>query len=385
MENMVQELPETFDSFSEARRNGFLAMKTLKEQGFGVVGTFCTYVPTELITAAGLIPVGLCSTSDETIGEAEKILPRNLCPLIKSSYGFAAANKCPYMHFSDLVVGETTCDGKIKMYEILGKLKDVYVMDLPRTQHKESSRALWLGEIKAFKEKLETKFNCRITGEALREAIQARNRERRLLKELYELCRLSPPPMTGLQQHKILYGSQFKFNHEEKVQELEKTIAQIQEAYDKGERPVAPSAKRILVTGCPIGAATEKLITAIETNGGVVVVYENCTGAKQFDRMVDETGDPYEALCDYYLAIGCSVMTPDPNRLALLESLCRRFAPDGVIEMTLQSCHTYEVETHTIREFFKEKNIPFLSLETDYSQGDTAQLKTRVGAFIEML
>lgn len=385
MENMVQELPEIFDSFSEARRNGFLDMKTLKEQGFGVVGTFCTYVPTELIIAAGLIPVGLCSTSDETIGEAEKTLPRNLCPLIKSSYGFAVSNKCPYMYFSDLVVGETTCDGKIKMYELLGKLKDVYVMDLPRTQHKESSRALWLGEIKAFKEKLETKFKLRISDEALRQAIQERNRERRRLKELYELCRLNPPPMTGLQQHKILYGSQFKFNHGEKVQELEKAIAQIREAYDKGERPVPPKAKRIIVTGCPIGAATEKIITAIETNGGVVVVYENCTGAKQFDRLVDETGDPYEALCDYYLAIGCSVMTPDTNRLALLESLCQRFAPDGVIEMTLQSCHTYEIETHTIRDFLKAKNIPFLSLETDYSPGDTAQLKTRVAAFIEML
>ncbi|MDR2934480.1 MAG: 2-hydroxyacyl-CoA dehydratase, partial [Candidatus Adiutrix sp.] len=109
--------PEIFESFADARRNGFLSMKALKEKGVGVVGTFCTFAPLEVFLAAGLAPVGLCSTSDETIAEAEKTLPRNLCPLIKASYGFAVTDKCPYMYFSDLVVGENTCDGKKKMYE----------------------------------------------------------------------------------------------------------------------------------------------------------------------------------------------------------------------------------------------------------------------------
>jgi benzoyl-CoA reductase/2-hydroxyglutaryl-CoA dehydratase subunit BcrC/BadD/HgdB len=375
-------LPEIFESFGEARRNGFLAMKTLKDSGKGVVGTFCSYVPVELIMAAGLIPVGLCSTSDETIPEAEKTLPRNLCPLIKASYGFAVTDKCPYMYFADLVVGETTCDGKIKMYELLGNIKDVYVMDLPRTQHKNRSRDLWLGEIKAFKEKLEQKFGVSITEEKLRRAIGERNRERALLKELYELSILEPPPLTGLRQLQILYGSQFKFVHEEKVRELEETIRTIQDA---GQGPVPAKTKRILITGCPMGGATEKLVRVIEESGGVVVVYENCTGAKQFDRQVDERADPYEALADYYLAIGCSVMSPNPNRLELLSRLCEQFKVDGVVEMLLQSCHTYAIETHTVRESLKEKNIPFLSLETDYSAGDTEQLRTRAAAFIEMI
>jgi benzoyl-CoA reductase/2-hydroxyglutaryl-CoA dehydratase subunit BcrC/BadD/HgdB len=78
-------------------------------------------------------------------------------------------------------------------------------------------------------------------------------------------------------------------------------------------------------------------------------------------------------------------MSPNPNRFALLEDLCARFAADGVIEMVLQSCHTYGIESHSVREFLKARNLPFLSLETDYSSGDTAQLKTRIAAFIEML
>jgi benzoyl-CoA reductase/2-hydroxyglutaryl-CoA dehydratase subunit BcrC/BadD/HgdB len=360
-------------------------MKTLKEQGRGVAGTFCSYVPVELFLAAGLVPVGLCSTSDETIGEAEKVLPRNLCPLIKASYGFAAADKCPYMYFSDLVVGETTCDGKIKMFELLGELKDVHVMELPRSQDKPSSRALWMAEIRRLKTKVEEKFGVPITTENLRRAIAERNRERALLKKVYELSVSSPPPFTGLQQLQILFGAQYKFDHEQTVRELDETIKQITCEYQNGKRPVAAAAKRIIVTGCPIGGATEKFTRVIEENGGVVVAYENCTGAKQFDRQVDETSDPYEALCDYYLAIGCSVMSPNPNRLELLGRLCTQFNADGVLEMVLQSCHTYAIESHTVGNFLKERGIPFMSLETDYSAGDTEQLKTRIAAFIEML
>jgi benzoyl-CoA reductase/2-hydroxyglutaryl-CoA dehydratase subunit BcrC/BadD/HgdB len=381
----IRGLPEIFESFSEARRQGFVTMKTLKEEGYHVAGTFCSYVPVELFLAAGIIPVGLCSTSDETIAEAEKTLPRNLCPLIKASYGFAVTDKCPYMYFSDLVVGETTCDGKIKMYELLGKIKDVHVMELPRSQHRESSRNLWMGEILRLKKKIEEKFSLEIGEAKLRKAIRERNRERALLKEVYELSLLKPPPITGLRQLQILYGAQFKFNHQEKVRELEETVRLIREEYAEGKRPVPERAKRIILTGCPIGGATEKIVRLIEESGGVVVAYENCTGAKQYDRQVSETGDPYGALRDYYLDIGCSVMSPNPNRFELLGRLCSQFAARGVIEMILQSCHTYAVETQSIREFLKARDLPFLSLETDYSSGDTGQLKTRVAAFIEML
>ena len=385
MPSQTVELPEIFESFSEARKDGFLAMKSLKEKGAGVVGTFCTYTPLEVFMAAGLVPVGLCSTSDETIAEAEKTLPRNLCPLIKASYGFAVTDKCPYMYFSDLVVGENTCDGKKKMYELLGQIKNVHIMDLPQTQNKEASRKLWRDEIKALKEKVEEHFGVKISDEDLKRAIKDKNQERALLKEFYELSLAVPPPMTGLQQLQLLFGVQYKFNHEEKLAELRETIKNLKDNYAQGQRPVKANAKRIIITGCPMGGVTEKVIKAIEESGGVVVAYENCNGAKQIDRQVNEDANPYDALADHYLSIGCSVMTPNPNRLELLERLCREFKADGVVEMVLQACHTYAVETHSIRDFLQEKRIPFLSLETDYSTGDIGQLKTRAAAFIEML
>jgi benzoyl-CoA reductase/2-hydroxyglutaryl-CoA dehydratase subunit BcrC/BadD/HgdB len=128
------ELPSQFDSFADARKQGFIDVKNLKDAGKKVAGVFCTYSPVELILAAGAVSVGLCAFSDETIPDAEKVLPKNLCPLVKSSYGFAVTEKCPYMFFADLIVGETTCDGKKKMYELLSEFKNVHVMQLPQTQ-----------------------------------------------------------------------------------------------------------------------------------------------------------------------------------------------------------------------------------------------------------
>ena len=123
--------------------------------------------------AAGAVVVSLCSTSDETIEEAEKDLPRNLCPLIKSSYGFGKTDKCPYFYFSDLVVGETTCDGKKKMYEYMAEFKAVHVMQLPNSASDAASRALWKTEILRLQQVIEARFGTPISEAALREAERA--------------------------------------------------------------------------------------------------------------------------------------------------------------------------------------------------------------------
>lgn len=378
-------LPAQFEDFADARKQGFLAVKKQKDDDKHVVGVFCAYTPVEVILAAGAISVGLCAFSDETIAEAEKVLPRNLCPLVKSSYGFAITDKCPYMYFADLIVGETTCDGKKKMYELMAELKNVHVMQLPQTQDDELSKELWYQEVLRLKSKLEEEFGVTITDKDIAAAIRLKNEERRLLKEFYELSKSCPPPITGAEQLKVLYGSQFIFDYEQKNQELRDTIEKVRSAYEDGVRNVPQSAKRILVTGCPLAGATEKIVTAIEESGGVVVAYENCIGVKPVERLVDEEAEPYHAIAERYLQIGCSVMMPDNNRFSLLTMLAHDFKVDGVVEMTLQACHTYAIETVGVRKLMQDEGIPFMSIETDYSTSDVAQIKTRVAAFIEML
>lgn len=381
---LIKELPAVFEDFAEARRNAFVNVKKVKDQGIPVIGSYCTYFPQELAIAAGAATVSLCSTSGETIPTAEKDLPANLCPLIKSSYGFAKDDKCPFFYFSDIVVGENTCDGKKKMYELMSDFKDVFIMDLPNSQS-DKGLELYKEELLRMKDYVEKKFEVTITDEDMRKAVKLENEIRVAKKNLVDTMKNDPCPVSGLDMFHVLYGSGFKFDHTAIVPEIEAVQAKIEKEYAEGtnigKRP------RIVLTGCPIGGVTEKTIKAIEDNGGVVVAMENCVGAKQYDRLIDEDAeDIWEATAYRYLQIGCSVMTPNPNRYDLLGRTIDEYKADGVLEMTLQACHTYNVESKSIEKFCTEKkNVPYFHVETDYSTADVAQLNTRIAAFIEML
>lgn len=379
---LIKDLPEVFEEFASQRKESFITIKELKDQGIPVVGSYCTYFPKEIPIALGAATVSLCSTSDETIGEAEKDLPRNLCPLIKSSYGFAKTDKCPYFYFSDIVVGETTCDGKKKMYEIMEEIKHMYLMELPNSQS-DDALILWEKEVVKFKEYLEEMFDKKVSDDEIKKAISEENEVRKALKKLASVMKMEPTPISGHDLFKIIYGSTFKFDRKALAEELNQIHDKIMKEYDE-TREKKP---RILITGCPIGGATEKVIAAVEKNGGVVVAFENCSGEKMFDQLVDED-DPniYKALAKRYLDIGCSVMTPDKNRFDLLDRMIDEYKVDGVVEMDLQACHTYIIETRNIRKFVnEEKNIPFIAVETDYSTADIGQLETRITAFLEMI
>ncbi|EME4037594.1 TPA: 2-hydroxyacyl-CoA dehydratase [Morganella morganii] len=384
--SLVTQLPSIFSDFSDARQQGFLTVMKLKEQGVPLVGTYCTFMPQEIAMAAGAAVVSLCSTSDETIEEAEKTLPRNLCPLIKSSYGFGKTDKCPYFYFSDIVVGETTCDGKKKMYEYMAEFKPVHVMQLPNNSESAESVALWRSEIIRFQKRLEEQFGCEITEQGIRDAIDLRNRERRALTEFYRLGQLNPPAMTGREILSVVYGATFKFDKRALIGELETLTAKVRAEYAAGKR--LDPRPRILITGCPIGGAAEKVVRIIEENGGWVVGYENCTGAKATEQCVDENpqADVYDALTEKYLAIGCSCISPNTQRLNMLSEMVQDYQVDGVIDVILQACHTYAVESLLINRHIREKHdIPYMAIETDYSTSDTGQLATRIAAFIEML
>ncbi|WP_429071528.1 double-cubane-cluster-containing anaerobic reductase [Aeromonas dhakensis] len=382
--SLITELPAIFDSFSDARRQGFLAVMALKERQIPLVGTYCTFMPQEVAMAAGAVVVSLCSTSDETIEEAEKDLPRNLCPLIKSSYGFGKTDKCPYFYFSDLVVGETTCDGKKKMYEYMAEFKPVHVMQLPNRADDEASRTLWRREIVRFKALLEQQFCNPISEQALRDAIVLKNRERCALTDFYRLGQLNPPALSGTDILKVVYGATFRFDKEQLISELQEMTRRIKAEYADGKR--LDARPRILITGCPIGGAADKVVRLIEEHGGWVVGYENCTGAKATEQCVSEEGDPFDALTDKYLAIGCSCISPNHQRMKLLSQMVEEYQADGVIDVILQACHTYAVESLAIKRHVRDRHgIPYMAVETDYSSADKGQLATRLAAFIEML
>lgn len=381
-----QDLPKLFDEFVDARKNGFLAAKEFKENGGKLAGCLCSYTPQEVLDAGGIATVGLCGTSNETIPDAEKVLPKNLCPLIKSTYGFAYSEKCPYTYFSDIIIGETTCDGKKKMYELLNDLKETHIMQLPQGQDRPYAGDIWYEEVKLLKKRLEEKFGVTITDENLRQAVHTRNELRRALCEMYELQATCPPAMRGTEMMLALQKGTFTFDVNKQIEHIRGLVENAKKAYAAGERPVPASAKRILVTGCPTGGVIQKVGMVIENNGGVIVCLDDCGGERTRSMLIDENADDIlRAISDCYLNIHCSVMTPNDGRMENTKKMIEKYKVDGVIEVVLQACHTFNVESAKMRDMVEDMGVPYLKLETDYSTTDSGQIETRVAAFIEIL
>lgn len=382
----VLELPKNFDDFVDARKAGFLKVKEYVENGGHVVGMFCSYTPLELFDAAGVACVGLCGTSNEPIADAEKVLPKNLCPLIKSSYGFAYTEKCPYTYFCDFIVGETTCDGKKKMFELLNDIKETYVLHLPQSQQRAYAKDIWYEEVKLLKEKLEEKYGIEITDEKLREAAKKRNALRKKQLELYDMQGSVPPAMKATEVMATLAQGVFNFGVDAQYASYSAKVDAAKAKYEAGERPVSADAKRILLTGCPSTGVIQKVGMTIENNGGVIVCLDDCGGERTQKMMVDENADDIlRAISDRYLEIHCSVMTTNEGRIENTKAMCEKYKVDGVVEMVLQACHTFNVEANYMQRMCEEEGIPYMKLETDYSTTDSGQIETRLAAFIEML
>ena len=378
-------LPENFETYPEARKKAFLTMKELKEQGRRIVGVFCTFTPWELILAADAVAVVLCGIGDDNIPAAEVRLPKNLCPLIKASYGAAVTDKCPFFYFSDMVLAETTCDGKKKMYELMGELKHCHIMQLPPGRYGKGALEFWKQEVISVKEDLEQFYGITITEQKIRDAIHLRNRERKAVLDFFEVARLKPSPITGYEIMTVISSNEFSPDLEENIAYLEKRTAELKNLYER-EYKGKPSRPRILITGCPVTGVMDKVIKRIEEMGADVVGYENCCGPREKKDPIDETKDPITAIAEKYLRVNCSVMSPNPGRLEALGTQIDEYQVDGVVEVLLQACHTFAIESDAVKTFVtREKNIPYLALTTDYSTADQGQIDTRLNAFVEML
>lgn len=386
---MPTSLPEHFEDFAEARREGFLKVKELKDKGENICGAFCQYTPSEIIYAAGLYQVALCGRSPDPIKTAETRLPANLCPLIKASYGHALEESCPYAYFSDVVVGETTCDGKKKMYELLGELKPMQVIHLPNVPDYERSLEMWTEEIRAFAKGLEEKFNVTITDDMLNESIEWCNKERIQAARIYELGKYNPPAITGTKMNDIMEGEQYMFDREAKYNKINEILDQCEKNWHDGIYPYEPDPNRprLIVSGGGYGGVSAKTINVMEELGGAIVCYEGCCGISSRRRLVDEdrSRDPYVRIAEKYIEVPCAVVSPNYRRMDQVRETIKEWHADGYVSITLHSCNPFAIETENIRRVCEEMDIPLLHIETDFYPGDAGQIRTRIEAFLEMI
>jgi benzoyl-CoA reductase/2-hydroxyglutaryl-CoA dehydratase subunit BcrC/BadD/HgdB len=378
------QLMKYFDGVLHESHGGRVAeLIGARKNGKKFIGTFCIYVPDEIAMAGNAIPVALCGGTQFSIPFGEKMFPRDICPLIKSTFGMALSKTCPYGPIKDLGVGETTCDAKKKAWDAL----NFYVMEVPQKKE-DIDFGLWRQAVRDFKEKVESLTGKTVESSCLQEAIKTMNAKRRALQHLNEFRKLDLPPISGLDALVVMQAAlnddPIRF-----TEHLQALSDELQTRVDNKISPFSVKAKRIMIAGCPSVMGNWKLHSLIEQTGAAVVVDESCTGVRYYRDLVDESpstlSDQLDAIADRYMKIDCACFSPNNERVESIPQIVKDYKVDGVIQYILQYCHGYNVEAIRVGRVLKENNIPNIKIETDYSEEDAGQLRTRIDAFLEQL
>lgn len=372
---------------SEVHGQRIVELLKAKTDGKHIIGTFCIYVPEELILALDGVAIGLCAGADVGSEEAEKYIPRNTCALIKGFMGFKLAGLCPYVESADLIVGETTCDGKKKAYEMFDKITGkVYVMELPNKKG-DDGRMLWRHEVKRLADKLSEVTGKELTLEGLREAANVVNQKREALQRLSHVRSYDPSPISGLDALLInqisFYDDPIRF-----TTKLNELCDELDARVESCVGVAAKGAPRVLISGSPMAIPNWKLHYIVESSGGIVVGEEACVGERNFKDLMpvfSTVKEAIEKMADRSMSVNCACFTPNDERMNDIAIMSRALDAKGVIHYALQFCTPYLYEAYKAKDAMEGKGMPFLKIETDYSMEDMGQLKTRVEAFLEIL
>lgn len=358
-----------------------------QKEGGKAFGTFCVYVPDEVVFAAGGIAAGLCGGSQFWVSGGERVLPANTCPLIKASVGARLDKTCPFFLIPNIYVGENTCDGKKKAWEILAGEVPMHVIDMPQMR-RDRDIAAFEAEIRDFIGVVEEVTGRQITAASLGEAIKLINNKRRALQRMYDTRKATPVPISGKD---ALLVTQINFYDDpaRAAQMAHKLAEELEQRIKDGTGVFPDNASRIMITGTPMAIPNWKLHHIVESLGAAVVVEELCTGTRYFENLVDESATTLDrqirALAERYMKTNCACFTPNSARIDDILRLADEYRVDGIIDANLQFCNLYSTESYLLKQAMKEHNLPIMHIETDYSEQDFEQLRTRVEAFLEML
>lgn len=346
--------------------------------GKRVALSFCSHVPGEILEAAGFAHVRILHVDGMEEPDVHEI-PKNLCPIVKQCHTLCLDDATAD---ADLIFAESSCDGKKKMYELLPRQEQLYYYQVPQGADRGYVNRLIRSESQYLIKMLEKRFGIHVHEEALRTAAGQVNGYREAAMDLMAIQKQLPPAAWGTD---ILEALDAAGNQPTAPQKREALLTAKEKLLSRAPN-IPKGAPRILITGCPVSGIHRKVVGAIERNGGVVVAFETCEGIKAHRRHVDTSADDMiGAIADGYQETACAIMSPNHLRFQLLEELIRQYHVDGIVDVTLQACHPYTVERDKMRRFCAKMAIPYLPVETDYTQAGNGQLETRMAAFVEML
>ena len=370
--NRFKEINDTFPKTREILEH--------KAQGKKAIGWLCTYVPEEIIHAAGILPIRITGYNQEMeLEDGNAYLYINNCSFSRSCLQMGLRKEYDFL---DGVVGGSTCDGARRLFDLWRHyLKPPFfqVLTVPRKSH-EGARELYHSQIADFRNHLQEFAGVSITDAALIESIKVLNESRSLLKELYDLRKLEEPLISGKEAMEVLNAS-FRMHKEQFNAYLKELLVDLKKN-GLGHRAKA----RLMLVGSVM--TNPEFVRSIEELGVIVVTDELCTSTRYWSDPVELEGarSPLYAISNRYLNnFPCARMYPSTDRFDRIVKLAREAKIDGVISETIRYCVPYAHDIPLLNIRLKVENIPLLSLDVEYGTSGSGQIRTRVQAFLEML
>jgi benzoyl-CoA reductase subunit C len=356
------------------------AVREWKGRGGGILGYFCSAMPVEMITAAGLLPFRLRATGSTGTELSDSCLTNINCSFPRHAFNMALKGEYDFL---DGLVIFNSCDHIRRIYDHwIRRIETPFVKILSLPRKDEPPQVEWFrDEIAILREQMQEHFRVEITDDSLREAIALHNTSRRRQRELYMLRRKDAPPITGAEMLAVTVAGTAMppGQYNQLVGDLVEAAA--------GSEGHSGYRARLLIMGGELDSP--EYVKVIEGQGGLVVADSLCFGSRTIWKDVDETAsDPLTALAQYYVADrpSCARMyTRYGERVEYVGNMIRDFKVDGVIFVRLTFCELWGFEQYSLENDFKQLNIPLLCMDREYSQIGVGQLRTRIQAFLETL
>lgn len=370
-----------FQEFSEAAGTIVnLEVKSWLEKGGRIVGYFCSAMPEEIVTAAGLLPFRVRGTGSTETDLADAYFSSLNCSFPRHCFNLALSGE--YDFLSGLVMFNS-CDALRRTYDHWIRRIDtpfVRLLHLPR-KAEAPQVDFFRQELTDLIREMEEHFCVKITDDRLWEAIRLHNETRRLLRTLYELRKADNPPITGAETLAVtVAGTAIPKNR------FNELLIKLLNEIDSGA-VVENFRARLMIMGSELD--DPRYLEIIENQGGLVVTDSLCFGSRMLWTDVGEdAGDPLTALARYYVAERPScprLCTEYENRSQYVMDMIREFNVDGVILERVTFCDTWGFEGYLFHDDLKSLNVPLLMVEREYNQTGLGQLQTRVQAFLETM
>ena len=346
-----------------------------------LVGVSPMHLPEEIVHAAGLQPVVL-QESDEPVTFGHAYIFPHFCAWTRSVLDLLAKEKLDL--FDGLLFFDECLQTRATRIIAGDRIRFPYYRLVQPTCSLRSPSAL--AEVTETYEQLRSdieKFvGHRITDKALQESILLYNKNRDLLRKLYDIRRRKPGVLRAREIVAIVQSSMV-MPKEEHSELMEKLLPKLE------QREPRPNGRvRLVLSGHLCLAPKTDLLDIMEEAGGVIVDDDLYTGYRYFATDVPANGNPIEALAKRYLTNVPPNPTrwdPDSDWAEYIIDMTNRNKAQGVIVLVVKHCELHHWYFAHIRRMLMSLEIPYLLLETEHETVSLGPERTRIEAFMEMI